>query len=293
MREKPIRRGPRRKGDPDAACDTTDAKAQAHSLADDALSHAARTLIDILGGSLYGPDIASELFEPSSPPAAWIDEDAGALMVKSAARKLGADLVGICRVERRWLASADALGSEYERAVVMAVAMDSESIAASPAPAASAATSVGYMRMAMIAGAVSVFIRRMGFHAVAAGNQLAPSIPMAIEAGLGELGRNDQLITRRFGPCVRLCKVFTDMPLRCDETVALGVEDFCRECGLCVEACPAGAVEAVEESHDPADTRPFRRADGKLCRKFWRRNGNSCATCIGVCPYTHGQAPGQ
>lgn len=43
-------------------------------------------------------------------------------------------------------------------------------------------------------------------------NDISLSIPLAIEAGLGELGRNGLLITKDFGPCVRLCKIFTTCP---------------------------------------------------------------------------------
>ena len=40
--------------------------------------------------------------------------------------------------------------------------------------------------------------------------------PLAIMAGLGELSRIGILITPEFGPRVRLCKVFTDLPLQAD-----------------------------------------------------------------------------
>ena len=53
---------------------------------------------------------------------------------------------------------------------------------------------------------------------------------MAVDAGLGELGRNGQLITRDFGSSVRISKVFTDLPLIPDRPVDLGVQRFCEQC---------------------------------------------------------------
>jgi len=44
-------------------------------------------------------------------------------------------------------------------------------------------------------------------------NDTALSIPLAIDAGLGELGRNGLLITAEYGYCIRLCKIFTNLPL--------------------------------------------------------------------------------
>ncbi len=71
------------------------------------------------------------------------------------------------------------------------------------------------------------------------GNDTALSIPQAVDAGLGELGRNGLLITPDRGPCVRICKVFADMPLAPDRPVRFGVSEFCRSCARCADACQA------------------------------------------------------
>ena len=62
------------------------------------------------------------------------------------------------------------------------------------------------------------------------GNDTALSIPLAIDAGLGELGRNGLLITPEYGACVRLCKVFTDLPLEADRPVEFGLAEICQRC---------------------------------------------------------------
>jgi hypothetical protein len=45
---------------------------------------------------------------------------------------------------------------------------------------------------------------------------MALYIPLAITIRLGELDRNELLITTKFGPRVRLAKVFSDLPLATD-----------------------------------------------------------------------------
>ena len=69
--------------------------------------------------------------------------------------------------------------------------------------------------------------------AVASMNDSALAIPLAVQAGLGEVGRHSLLITREYGPRLRLGKSFTDMPLEIDEPVRLGVKEFCDICQRC------------------------------------------------------------
>ena len=63
----------------------------------------------------------------------------------------------------------------------------------------------------------------------------------AVEAGLGTLGLNLNLVTRKFGPRVYLQAVLTDAPLgpdgRPENPVCLGPK-----CGKCLLACPVDAV---------------------------------------------------
>ncbi len=53
-----------------------------------------------------------------------------------------------------------------------------------------------------------------------------------IAASLGEFGRMGLLITEKYGPRVRLCKVFTDLPLAIDRYRPFGVTEFCKTCEI-------------------------------------------------------------
>lgn len=173
--------------------------------------------------------------------------------VKRVTRFLGACLVGICRTDQRWVYSHrfNRLTSEYEAldippeyksAIVYAVEMDYQVTALSPAYTSIAAAALAYSGMVYVSGLLAHFIRTLGYKAIPCGNDTALSIPMAVEAGLGALGRHGMLITEKFGPRVRLGKVFTDLPLVPDEPIEFGAARFCWTCRRCAENCPAQAI---------------------------------------------------
>jgi reductive dehalogenase len=227
-------------------------------------------------------------------------------MVKRAARFFGGALAGVCELDERWLYShvVNVRTQEHKRlelpegvryAIAIAVEMDHSLLQASPTAAASPATGLGYSKMAFISGLLARFIRGLGYRAIPSGNDTALSIPIAIEAGLGELGRHGILITEKYGPRVRLCKVFTDMPLVPDKPVFFGVEEFCRTCKKCADDCPSRAIPFGEKSTQ-VPTRSNNPGvlkwtiDPEQCFKYWIANHTECSNCIRVCPFN--QPPG-
>jgi epoxyqueuosine reductase len=211
--------------------------------------------------------------------------------IKRAAKLFGASLVGVCKLNRDWVYMKVDIPKKFENVIVMAVEMDADGIAASPAVPAAAATGVGYSKMAFIAACMGEFIRNLGYEAIQSGNDTALSIPLAIDAGLGELGRNGLLVTPQYGPRVRLCKVFTDLPLEPDKPIEFGVKEFCKKCKLCAEHCKIGAISMDDEpsfevlcrSNNPGVLKWY--VDVEQCYLFWCENGTDCSTCIKVCPY--------
>ena len=95
------------------------------------------------------------------------------------------------------------------RVVALAFEEDYYALANSPGRLASAAVGNGYSRMAITSSQLSDFIRGLGYRAIPAGNGVGLSIPIAIDAGLGQLGRMGLLVTPKYGPRVRLAKVIT------------------------------------------------------------------------------------
>jgi hypothetical protein len=98
------------------------------------------------------------------------DSAANTRTVKQAARFLGASLVGVCELNRLWVyshVSNDITGEhtpmeipqDCRYAIVMAVEMDYTVIQTSPTGLSSAATGLGYSKMAFVAGLLAQFIR--------------------------------------------------------------------------------------------------------------------------------------
>lgn len=70
----------------------------------------------------------------------------------------------------------------------------------------------------------------------------------AISCGMGEIGRNNLLLTPEFGPHQRLCAIVTEAPLAADSRREL---DLCTNCGCCAKACPSGALKGDRYDVDP------------------------------------------
>ncbi len=221
--------------------------------------------------------------------------------IKQVAAFFGACAAGVCRLDRDWVYSRaysredraslpNDLPETLRFAIAIAVEMDYGAIRFSPASPASAATGLGYSKMAFTAGLLAHHIRGLGYRAVASGNDTACSIPIAIDAGLGELARNGLLITPEFGPRVRLAKVFTDLPLIPDQPIEFGVWEFCRECEKCADKCPSRSIPHGAPTETPNS---ISNREGVLrwpinaetCLAFWAANGTDCSNCIRSCPF--------
>ena len=231
-----------------------------------------------------------------------MSREEASIKVKYAAKLFGADLVGICELNRNWLYSriydwekgesvdVDTLIPEdYKYAIALAIEMDYNLIK-SKFSLAGAATGLGYTYMAVVSSLVAEFIRCLGYKAIPLGNDVALSIPIAIDAGLGELGRNGLLITPEYGPRVRLCKVLTDLPLKPDEPIDFGVQAFCEVCEKCAERCPSHAISRGARSEwvdEVSNSRGVLKwpIDPLKCYRFWCANGVDCAICVAVCPF--------
>ena len=269
-----------------------------YSKVDFALDYASWTVHDAFKGGFSWERIKPHKPSTNTRGINWsrmkfVVDDPGemSLQVKRASKLFGASLVGICKLNRHWLYADVEIPKNCENVIVIAIEMDPIGIATSPAVPAAAATGIGYSKMAFVAALLGEFIRNLGFEAVQAGNDTALSIPLAIDAGLGQLGRNGLLITPKFGPRVRLCKIFTDLPLEVDKPIDFGVTQFCKKCKLCAEVCEVGAISKETEpsfqiacrSNNPGALKWY--VNGELCYQFWCENGTDCSTCIAVCPY--------
>ncbi|UCD08242.1 MAG: reductive dehalogenase [Dehalococcoidales bacterium] len=234
---------------------------------------------------------------PEGTKADTSDQEKLTNMVKKTARWFGADLVGICNLDRRWIYEstdpspmAREIPDEYQNAIVLGFEMDYGLIRYFNTYTANAATRIGYSRMAVTNAHLASFIRYLGFQAIESGNDTALSIPLAMQAGLGDIGRNGILITPEFGPRIRLSKVFTDLPLLTDQPIDFGVTEFCEACKKCAQTCPSRSISTGNRTTEPNNKSNNPGAlkwpiNAETCRTYWSRVQTPCVSCIATCPY--------
>lgn len=220
--------------------------------------------------------------------------------IKGFARYLGADLVGTTRLNPAYVyshigRSPGAWGAPVELdhtyAIAIAVEMDHDMVRHGPDGAVTTETTLQYFEVGKVAMILARYINLLGYEARAHvdGNYRVLCGPIAVDAGLGELGRLGLLMTPEFGPRVRLSVVTTDLPLLQDDPVYFGAQHFCTICKKCATCCPSAAIESGDKSvHNGVEKW---QTDQEACYRFWRQNGSDCGVCLKVCPYSHPGSP--
>jgi ferredoxin len=133
-------------------------------------------------------------------------------------------------------------------------------------------------------------IRELGFPARAHFGRWAEVqvLPLAIQAGLGEIGKNGLVISRKFGPRGSFPIVTTDLPLVPDTQEDLGIQEFCQVCNKCARVCPVDAVSYGELPKMDGIARW--QVDGQKCWTYLKTNPK-CMACTGACPYNKMDLP--
>lgn len=218
-------------------------------------------------------------------------EDAAAMTaeITALARELGAGLAGVAEVTQDALYEAREPGLRY--AIVLGLPMDRAEMRFVPQPRAAAEVMRTYRAAGSVAVRLAERIRAMGWPARAYGNPNSTDlllIPLAVRAGIGELGKHGSLICREYGSNLRLAAVLTDLPLVPGSPVDVGVEDLCAVCHRCVLDCPPRAV--FEEKQLVRGVRKAYVDFDKCIPYFVKTLG--CAICIEVCPWSEtGRGP--
>jgi hypothetical protein len=217
--------------------------------------------------------------------------------IKGYAKYLGADLVGITEINPLWtyshrgMAGAPEYGQKIEvdhkYAIVFAVEMTQELVRTAPHTSMTIETMDNYARGARISTQLAAFIANLGYSATAnfVFHYETLLAPLAVDAGLGQVGRLGYLMTREFGPRLRLAGITTDLPLIPDKPVDIGVEDFCKICKKCAVCCPSGSIL----HGDPGVFNGTQRwkLNAETCFEYWAKIGSDCNICMRVCPWSH------
>jgi len=221
--------------------------------------------------------------------------------IKQVARHCGADLVGTIemRDDHFYTHHGHETGKTYGEpvdrslryAVVLAVETDREMINRAPHTEQMLATTKGYADVAAVGAKLAVYLKSLGYGAFlnTVFGYNAPLVPLARDAGLGQIGRHGLLVTREYGPRVRLGAVMTDLPLLSDEPVDFGLGEFCKRCGKCAANCIGKAISP--DQPESANGQPHWPFDPVACYTIWKRIGTDCGICLSSCPFSQPIAP--
>ncbi|OEF98008.1 reductive dehalogenase [Desulfuribacillus alkaliarsenatis] len=282
------------------------------SLLDQALAHAAGYSSRFNNVMLQSSPISARTPEEIGAPPYNETPEVAAKHLKRAAIALGCADVGITALRREWTYSVGGDGRKIEFADVDQVIeeddrriipnkMNNIIVVLIPQPldaihcgqtllGGGYTGNLAYRLGAWTEGAIAEFIRSLGYNAMPEQNNTFITVPHAIEAGLGELGRHNRLIHPDYSMNNRLFPILTDMPLAHDQPIDFGVQEFCKTCMKCAEECPAGCIsfdrDPTWEIKGPWNN-PGHKAwfeDAVKCR--WNMSIENCANCQSACPYT-------
>ncbi len=253
--------------------------------------------------------------EPAESRIEWDPKEA-VNRIKEFARALGADDVRIGPLRPEWVYShkgsrpffgegytnppyfkgipegyqgaryGDPIELGHRHAVSMAFGQEKDLIATGATRAVDFEVGRVYLKSVVASVQLARFIRALGYPARAhhLRNYLVMLVPIAVDAGIGELARSGYVVSRTLGADFRLSCVTTDLPLEYDEPVDIGMQDFCSKCSKCATNCPARAIPMGEKTV----TRGVRKwkLDEEACLLYWGRSGYTCGICQTVCPWT-------
>ena len=222
--------------------------------------------------------------------------------LKAAARKAGADLVGIAD-----LGPFKVVGSllppnlleRFTNAISLAIRLDDaiiDGIDRAPTPDYARHYRAVNVALDAVTAQLGKWINERGFSAVAVPasqivdeTNLLGSIShkaVARMAGIGWQGKSLLIITPQFGPRIRLSTLLTNMPL----STGTPLKNRCGTCGKCTTACPASAIKnvGIKDRYETRDDALFFSRCAQQTRQFKSLPGigaSVCGVCVRVCPF--------
>jgi len=207
--------------------------------------------------------------------------------IREQATLLGIDLIGFAPIDENLIFEEDHVGGIevlYQNAVVLGMEMDYDAINTAPDPPAGVESMNIYAELGDATNKLTDFIRSKGYRAIAChplgGPILYPA--MAVKAGLGQIGTQGLLITKKFGPRQRLSIIAVNIaPLPESSEVKFEIEAYCQKCKRCALMCP---VSAIYDKPNVNENGTVTRIDGEKCIQYFYET-TGCSVCIKECPF--------
>lgn len=184
----------------------------------------------------------------------------------------------------------EATDKHYTHAIVYLIAMDKTYINRAPNFEELLETENTYLNIAYTGTRLALYLKSLGYDALLQSEAyyVTPLVPLAYDAGLGEIGLANHIITKKYGDNIRLGAVLTTMPLQADQPINFGLEAFCKRCALCLMNCPS---KSIKHQTREVNGRMFYKFDDQTCFNLWKNTGTDCGICIQSCPFTQGIDP--
>ena len=202
-------------------------------------------------------------------------------------KELGVDLIGYTPLKEDFIFyNLKVYGGNL---IILGMEMAWEEIKTAPSINCSIEAFRVYSELGKITIQLTEYLKERGYKSEAhhpfGGKFLFP--PHAVAAGLGIMGRNGLVITPEFGPRQRWAIISTDAeiltPVKSD---LKPMEDYCKECGACVNGCLGGAAYETPIYHEESPV--ITHIDRSKCIDSLVNN-NYCSYCLKVCPQGHPQ----
>lgn len=255
----------------------------------------------LLGNMAFSPIgmmSADEIVEPPvSPNQIEVNPEDMAHRVKEFSKALGAYDVKIGPLDQRWVYShrgarpvegdwGEEIDLQHKTAISIAYPQDFERMNNNTGGAHNVEVGKIYTQMATLAISLANAISALGYSARAhhVGKYLVLQVPVAIDAGMGELSRAGYCLHPDLGLNYRLVTVTTDMPLVYDKPIEFGIQDFCKNCLICADNCPPGAISRGDKIERNGVM--VWDLDEVSCLAYWGENGTGCSRCHVACPWS-------
>ncbi len=221
--------------------------------------------------------------------------------IKEIAKHFGADAVGIVRLTDDHFyshhgAQSDDIGrplygqktdKDYRYAIVYVQSMNRDMINRAPFFEEMLETENVYLNIAYTGFRLALYLKSLGYKSLFQSEAfyLTPLVPLAYDAGLGEIGMANHLVHPEYGDAIRIGAVLTQLPLEADRPIDFGLEAFCKRCALCLMNCPSNSIKPHPRI---VNQRRFYKFDDQTCFQLWKNTGTDCGTCLQSCPFTQG-----
>jgi epoxyqueuosine reductase len=204
-------------------------------------------------------------------------------VVRDAARTAGLSAIGVAPYDERYWFEQERQKVVGDRVVVLILEQAWEATQQLPNYHFEKAEFIAYGELHERTCQVAEALVEQGFKVAVPGNPSAGqgiNIHFAVEAGLGQLGLNGQLLTPFAGSRLRLMTINTDAPLPFGSPVDYGVTGLCEQCGVCARNCPSGAIRLRAQMH--RGVRKWKISTERCLPVLSQVDG--CAVCMRVCP---------